>query len=100
MSISVADAAAWISECARVFAANRNYLTALDAAIGDADHGVNMDRGFAAAVERLPEAAATGDVGALFRVVGMTLLLPSLWLLFRIFKARNPAAMVDHSSPP
>ena len=74
MSLSVADAAAWISECARVFAANRNYLTALDAAIGDGDHGVNMDRGFAAAVERLPEAAATGDVGELLRGVGMTLL--------------------------
>ena len=74
MSISVADAAAWISECARVFAANRNYLTALDAAIGDADHGVNMDRGFRAVTERLPEAAAAGDAGALFRAVGMTLL--------------------------
>jgi cytochrome bd ubiquinol oxidase subunit II len=29
-------------------------------------------------------------------VVGMALLLPSLWLLFRIFKARDPAAIVDH----
>jgi dihydroxyacetone kinase-like protein len=40
---------AWMTECARVVEANRDSLTALDAAIGDADHGVNLTRGFAAA---------------------------------------------------
>lgn len=38
--------AAWLEEVARVVAAERDRLTALDAAIGDADHGTNLDRGF------------------------------------------------------
>ena len=40
----------WIRESADVFSSQRDYLTQLDAAIGDADHGINMDRGFSAAV--------------------------------------------------
>ncbi len=42
-------------------AANRDFLTQLDAAIGDADHGINMDRGFSAAVTDLD---ATSDLPA------------------------------------
>jgi dihydroxyacetone kinase-like protein len=38
----------WLEECERVIAQQSNYLTQLDAAIGDADHGSNMSRGFAA----------------------------------------------------
>jgi dihydroxyacetone kinase-like protein len=68
------DAAAWVRDCARAIAANRNYLTALDAAIGDADHGANMDRGFAAAVEKLAENPPGSDTGAVFRLTGMALL--------------------------
>jgi phosphoenolpyruvate---glycerone phosphotransferase subunit DhaL len=56
-----------------VIAANRNYLTALDAAIGDADHGTNMDRGFAAAVEKLDETTGT-EPSAVLRLTGMALL--------------------------
>jgi dihydroxyacetone kinase-like protein len=55
----------WMHEAARVLAEQRQYLTDLDAAIGDADHGVNMDRGFKAAVARvdaLPEDAAPGAI--------------------------------------
>jgi len=74
VGISASDAAAWVRECARVLAANRNYLTALDAAIGDADHGANMERGFAAAVEKLDETPAGSEVGAVFRLTGMALL--------------------------
>ena len=50
--------------------ANRDFLTQLDAAIGDADHGINMDRGFSAAVTDLD---ATSDLPAgelLIRVGG------------------------------
>ncbi|TMK51681.1 MAG: DAK2 domain-containing protein, partial [Actinobacteria bacterium] len=72
--MSASDAAAWVRACARVLAANRNYLTALDAAIGDADHGANMERGFAAAVEKLDETPAGNDTGAVFRLTGMALL--------------------------
>ena len=43
----------WMTESARVIAENRDYLTQLDAAIGDADHGANMDRGFSAVVTGL-----------------------------------------------
>ncbi|MEA2504280.1 MAG: phosphoenolpyruvate---glycerone phosphotransferase subunit DhaL [Actinomycetota bacterium] len=67
-------AAAWVRACARVIAANRNYLTALDAAIGDADHGTNMDRGFAAAVEKLDETPTGTEPSAVLRLTGMALL--------------------------
>ena len=40
---------AWVSEFARLIEENRSYLTDLDSAIGDADHGTNMARGMAAA---------------------------------------------------
>lgn len=42
------DLIAWFNALARVYAENSAYLTDLDAAIGDADHGSNMERGFAA----------------------------------------------------
>jgi dihydroxyacetone kinase-like protein len=51
---------------------NKDYLTRLDSAIGDADHGANMDRGFAAVVDKLP-AVADKDIGAIFKTIGMTL---------------------------
>ncbi len=47
-------------------------LTELDSAIGDADHGINMDRGFTAVMAKLP-ALPVGDVGAFLKGVGMTL---------------------------
>jgi dihydroxyacetone kinase-like protein len=47
-------------------------LTQLDSAIGDADHGANMDRGFKAALAKLPS-VADKDIGTLFKSVGMTL---------------------------
>jgi phosphoenolpyruvate---glycerone phosphotransferase subunit DhaL len=43
----------WLEEAAASIREQRDYLTQLDAAIGDADHGTNMDRGFAAVAERL-----------------------------------------------
>lgn len=63
----------WIRRYATLIAENAKYLTELDAAIGDADHGVNMDRGFAEVLQRLPETAQL-DCGGLFKMVGMTLL--------------------------
>src|SRR5689334_24723975 len=43
----------WLNEAAASVREQRDYLTQLDAAIGDADHGTNMDRGFTAVVEKL-----------------------------------------------
>jgi len=64
----------WVREAALGIQAQRDFLTQLDAAIGDADHGVNMDRGFAAAVARMDE-APDGLPGSLLEAVGSTLVL-------------------------
>ena len=45
----------WVRRFAQLVAENRDYLTELDAAIGDADHGSNMDRGMKAAVAALDD---------------------------------------------
>ena len=55
-----------------VIAENKDFLTDLDREIGDADHGVNMARGFHAVAEKVP--ADLEDVGAALKKVGMTLL--------------------------
>lgn len=73
MSISRDDALDWVKAVAGVLAENRDYLTQLDAAIGDADHGANMDRGFKAVMGKMPE-IADKDIGTIFKTVGMTLL--------------------------
>jgi dihydroxyacetone kinase-like protein len=62
----------WVREFARVVGENAQLLTDLDAAIGDADHGINMDRGMTAVVATLDE-AAPADMSALCKQVGMTL---------------------------
>jgi dihydroxyacetone kinase-like protein len=53
-----ADLAGWIRRAAELVSADAERLTRLDAAVGDGDHGHNLDRGFRAAVDALPE----GDV--------------------------------------
>jgi dihydroxyacetone kinase-like protein len=50
----------------------RQYLTDLDAAIGDGDHGINMDRGFTAVQDKLP-GVAEADIGTILKTVGTTL---------------------------
>jgi phosphoenolpyruvate---glycerone phosphotransferase subunit DhaL len=62
----------WIARVAATIADQTDYLTQLDSAIGDADHGVNMNRGFAAVTEALRDYAA-GTVGDLLVRVGTTL---------------------------
>ena len=73
MPVDRDDAIEWIKACAKVLAENRDYLIQLDAAIGDADHGANMDRGFQAVMGKLPE-MSDKDIGTIFKTVGMTLL--------------------------
>ncbi len=51
---------------------NKDFLTDLDREIGDADHGVNMARGFEAVIGKVPEDQE--DIGAAFKTCGMTLL--------------------------
>src|SRR5688500_1378745 len=52
----------------------REELTQLDSAIGDADHGINMDRGFTAVRAKLAELAPDADLGTVAKTVGMTLI--------------------------
>ena len=62
----------WIRTFAEQVARHKSHLTDLDAAIGDADHGINMDRGMRAVVEAL-EGTRPGAADELFKLVGMTL---------------------------
>ena len=52
--------------------AEKGFLTDLDNAIADGDHGINMARGFAAVEGKLPELEGK-DVGTVLKTVGMTL---------------------------
>jgi dihydroxyacetone kinase-like protein len=70
--VSYGQVSDWIRAFAAVIAENKEYLTELDSAIGDADHGINMNRGMQAVLGKLDSGAAA-DVGALLKTVGMTL---------------------------
>jgi dihydroxyacetone kinase-like protein len=72
MPITTEDTVRWINQVARVLRENREFLTQLDSPIGDADHGINMDRGFKAVLEKLPT-VATMDIGSILKTVGTTL---------------------------
>lgn len=63
----------WLETTANVLAENKEYLTELDSAIGDADHGINMDRGFRKVMEKLPDSSNL-DIGGILKAVGMTLI--------------------------
>jgi phosphoenolpyruvate---glycerone phosphotransferase subunit DhaL len=64
---------AWITAAARVIGEQRDHLTQLDAAIGDADHGINLDRGFTAVVSAI-ESATPVTPGAVLTLTGTTLI--------------------------
>jgi len=67
------DVLKWIISYAEVIAENKEYLTDLDAQIGDADHGANMNRGFQAVLQKLPDNEEK-DIGGILLAVGMALL--------------------------
>jgi dihydroxyacetone kinase-like protein len=64
---------AWFAELQRVYAANKESLTELDSAIGDADHGSNMDRGFSAVKGELDK-NASASIGTIFKTAAATLI--------------------------
>ncbi|ABQ90157.1 dihydroxyacetone kinase subunit DhaL [Roseiflexus sp. RS-1] len=72
MPISRDDVLSWLRVYSQALAENKDYLTQLDSSIGDADHGVNMDRGFKAVLGKLPT-VADKDIGTILKSVGMTL---------------------------
>jgi phosphoenolpyruvate---glycerone phosphotransferase subunit DhaL len=92
-SISYDDVVAWITLSAARLQEAKAYLTELDSAIGDADHGINMDKGFQKVVEKLPSMPAD-DIGALLKGIGSTLVStvggasgPLYWGFFTKFGA-------------
>ncbi len=67
------DLARFIELFAQRIGERKVELTDLDAQIGDADHGINMDRGFTAVVAKLPDLRES-DLGTIAKTVGMTLI--------------------------
>jgi dihydroxyacetone kinase-like protein len=63
----------WLQAVAIALEHNKDYLIELDAAIGDADHGINMNRGFQKVVSQLPS-VADQDIGNILKTVSMTLI--------------------------
>jgi phosphoenolpyruvate---glycerone phosphotransferase subunit DhaL len=73
VTVTAAEVARWLRAYAEVVSVHKDELTKLDAAIGDADHGINMDRGMTAVVAAL-DADEPTEIPALMRTVGMTLI--------------------------
>lgn len=77
-------------------------LTDLDSQIGDADHGINMDRGFTAVAAKLPDLRES-DLGTIAKTVGMTLISTvggASGPLYGTFFLRMATALGDHQSVP
>ncbi|MDO4698484.1 MAG: dihydroxyacetone kinase subunit DhaL [Pasteurellaceae bacterium] len=73
MTLTKTQLIQWLEQSAEQFNQQQHFLTELDTAIGDADHGLNMQRGFSKVVEKLPSCAEK-DIGTILKTTGMTLL--------------------------
>jgi dihydroxyacetone kinase-like protein len=71
-AVDTAVLADWVSRFGTAVTEKRDWLTELDSAIGDADHGANMARGMSAVGEKL-SAGTPATVDELLKTVGMTL---------------------------
>jgi phosphoenolpyruvate---glycerone phosphotransferase subunit DhaL len=77
MGVGKQEVLRWLEVLQQVYAENRQWLTELDSAIGDADHGINMDRGFTAVTTELAAVVAgnaPSDIGAVFQHVATALI--------------------------
>jgi len=74
MTITADQIVAWIERYSNRIAEEKELLTKLDSDIGDADHGNNMNRGFQAVLAKKAELQGTEDIGALLKIVAMTLI--------------------------
>jgi dihydroxyacetone kinase-like protein len=72
VSVGHDDVVRWVRAFADEVAENKDFLTELDSAIGDADHGINMNRGMMAVVGKL-DGLAEADIAATMKTIGMTL---------------------------
>ncbi len=73
MAISKQQILQWLENCNQVMSEQRDFLTQLDTEIGDGDHGLNMQRGFNKALEKVAT-ISDKDIGTILKTVGMTLL--------------------------
>jgi phosphoenolpyruvate---glycerone phosphotransferase subunit DhaL len=73
VTLDAGRARGWLERLAAALTDHAEELTRLDSAIGDADHGTNMSRGFRAVRERVLEGAGDADVAGLLRQTGMAL---------------------------
>lgn len=73
MTVNKEQIVQWLEQAAGELNQNKDYLTRLDSPIGDADHGINMSRGFSKVLEKLPGVAGS-DIGNILKTTGMTLL--------------------------
>lgn len=64
---------AWLDALSQIYTENKQYLTQLDSAIGDADHGINMDRGFTAVKADLDKNNPQ-DISAILKTAAMALI--------------------------
>ena len=97
-TISLAQLTGWLTAFSDLVTEQRDYLTELDSAIGDADHGINMTRGMDAVVAKI-SADPSDSVDELFKKVGMTLVTsvggasgPLYGTFFLRFATANPSA--------
>jgi len=72
MPITTDDVLTCLHRMAAVIEENKKHLTKLDSAIGDADHGINMDRGFKNVLKKVPS-VEDRDAGTILRTAGMAL---------------------------
>jgi len=72
VSVGHDDVVRWVRAFADEVAEHKDFLTELDSAIGDADHGINMNRGMTAVVGKL-DGLADADIAATMKTIGMTL---------------------------
>jgi dihydroxyacetone kinase-like protein len=73
MAVGKAEVLKWLEILQQVYAENRQWLTELDSAVGDADHGINMYRGFTAVRAELA-AHPPSDIGSVFQSVATVLI--------------------------
>ncbi len=73
MTVGRQDSPAWLNSLGDTFSENRQYLTELDSAIGDADHGINMDRGFSAVRAELATKAPP-EIQSILQATAMALI--------------------------
>jgi dihydroxyacetone kinase-like protein len=73
MTVTKQQVLHWLEHTAAVLNDNKDYLTQLDSPIGDADHGINMSRGFKSVLGKLPS-VADKDIGNILKTTGMALI--------------------------